>query len=169
MDKLKPCRKENGRFKSKHGMYGTNLYHVWNGMMGRCSNPNNKDYKHYGERGITVCDDWKKPEKFFEWAFLNGYQVGLTLDRIDTNKGYYPDNCRWISNAEQQRNKRNNRIIEYNGEKHCVAEWAEITGINKRTITSRLRYGWSLDEIFTIPPTHKNSRIRNNKSMEQGE
>lgn len=158
-DELK-SRDHTGRFKPKHGMYGTKLYHIWNGMTGRCLNKNNKDYKDYGGRGITVCEAWRKPENFFGWAFLNGYSVDLTLDRIDTNKGYSPDNCRWISSASQQRNKRNNRLIEYKGEVHCAAEWAEITGISKGTIVSRLRYGWTPEEILTIKPSHRNAKFR---------
>ena len=146
------------KFQKKHGMCGTRLYHIWTGLIGRCLNPNNKDFVYYGGRGITVCEDWKIPENFFEWAFSSGYSANLTLDRINCNKGYSPDNCRWITNSEQQRNRRNNRIIEYNGEKHCIAEWAEITGINQQTIYSRLVYGWPIDKILTIQPTHKNAR-----------
>ena len=166
-EELKP-KDERGRYKARHGMDGTKLYHIWNGMCGRCLNPSNKDYKDYGGRGITICEEWRIPENFFGWAFLNGYNVDLSLDRKDTDKGYSPDNCRWISLAEQQRNKRNNRLIEYKGETHCIAEWSEITGIPKGTITSRLRYGWTPEEIFTIPPSHRNSRYRrSNHSMEQ--
>lgn len=165
MTKLKPCnRTDDGRFGIKHGLYGTRLYHIWNGMMGRCCNPNNKDYESYGGRGITVFNDWKNSENFFGWALNNGYNNELTLDRIDTNNGYCPDNCRWISKEAQQRNKRNNRIIEYNGQKRCVAEWSEITGISKSTIVSRLRHGWTAKETLTIKPSHKNSLHR---SMEQ--
>lgn len=167
MSELIKSRDSSGKYKARHGMYGTKLYHIWNGLTGRCLNPNNKDYPNYGGRGITVCEEWKKPENFFGWAFLNGYNVNLTLDRIDTDKGYSPDNCRWVTNNEQQRNKRNNRIIEYDGESHCIAEWAEITGISKDTIESRLRYGWSPEEILTIQPSYKNSKYRSNRGMEQ--
>ena len=166
MTELKP-RDSRGKYKSRHGMYGTRLYHIWNGLSGRCLNPNNKDYANYGGRGITVCDKWRKPENFFEWAIHNGYNADLTLDRIDVNKGYSPENCRWITGAEQQRNRRNNRIIELNGEFHCVAEWAEITRIPKQTITSRLRYGWTPEEILTIKPSHRNRQKHgSNQSME---
>lgn len=165
MTDLKP-RDERGKYKARHGMYGMRLYHIWNGMSGRCLNQKNKDYKNYGGRRITMCKEWRTPENFFGWAFLNGYNVDLSLDRIDTNKGYSPDNCRWISLAQQQRNKRNNRLITYSGETHCVAEWAEIKGISKSTIVSRLRGGWTPEEIFTIPPSHKNSRYKSNRSME---
>ena len=158
MGELKPCVDNMGRFKARHGMYGTRLYHIWNGLMGRCLNPKNKDYSNYGGRGITVCEEWKKPENFFGWAFLNGYTVDLTLDREDYNKGYSPENCRWITNNEQQRNKRTNRVLSYNGESHCVSEWAEMVGIPSHTIISRLRYGWSTEDALTVTPTHRNAR-----------
>lgn len=126
-------------------------------MCGRCNNPNNKDYPDYGGRGITVCEEWRKPENFFGWAFLNGYSVDLTLDRIDVNGNYCPENCRWITADVQQRNRRNNRILEYNGEKHCIAEWSEITGINAYTIWSRIHYGWSVEDALTVTPSRSNT------------
>lgn len=155
--KLKPCRKDDGTFAKKHGMYGTRLYHIWNGLNGRCNNPNNKDYANYGGRGISVCDEWREAQNFFDWAIDNGYSHELSLDRINTNGDYCPNNCRWITVNEQQRNKRNNRIIEYNGKKHCIAEWAELTGIPKQTIVSRLRYGWDVKDVLTIKPSYRNS------------
>lgn len=150
MEELKPRSEQTGRFKARHGMYGTKLYHIWNGMTGRCMNPNNKDYPNYGGRGIRVCEEWKTPELFFGWAFLSGYNVDLTLDRIDYNQGYFPENCRWISIDAQQRNKRNNHILEYKGESHCIAEWSEIVGIPKQTILSRIRRGWSTEKALTV-------------------
>lgn len=157
MDKLKPCRDNFGRFKTKHGMYGTRLYHIWNGFTGRCFNPKNKDYENYGGRGITVCEDWKNPTSFFDWAISNGYSDTFTLDRKDTNGPYSPENCRWITSAQQQRNRRNNHKISYNGEEHCLAEWAEITGMPSKTILSRIRRGWDIaDALFN--PAHVKKR-----------
>lgn len=155
-------RDSTGKYKARHGMYGTKLYHIWNGIRNRCLNPKNKDYANYGGRGIDICPEWDEPEKFFGWAFLNGYNVDMSLDRIDNNKGYSPDNCRWVLLTEQQRNKRNNHIIEYDGESHCIAEWAEITGINRRTILSRLKYGWAIKDVLTIKPSYKNKGRRYN-------
>ena len=154
MDKLKPCRNADGSFKSKHGLYGTRLYHIWNGMNARCNNPNSKDYRLYGARGISVCDEWKDSSKFFAWALNNGYNDSLTLDRIDCDKNYEPNNCRWISNSLQQTNKRNNHFIEFNGETHCISEWARITGIPKVTILLRIKRGWTPVEALMIPPSH---------------
>lgn len=98
--------------RSTHGKSGTRLHTVWKGMNQRCSNPNHKGYKYYGGRGISVCEVWKNSfEAFYEWALLNGYNPcakrgECTLDRIDVSGDYCPENCRWTTNAEQQRNKR---------------------------------------------------------------
>lgn len=93
-NKVISIRDTKGRYTKKHGMYGTRLYHIWNGLRGRCLNPNNKDYNNYGGRGITVCKEWDNAESFFKWALSSGYNDNLTLDRINTNKGYCPSNCR---------------------------------------------------------------------------
>ena len=168
IEKLKPCRDiESGKFICNHGMYGTRLYHIWNGMKGRCFNKNNKDYPNYGGRGISICDEWKySAEKFFEWSISHGYGKYLSIDRIDNNKGYTPENCQWISNKKQQRNKRNNHIVYFNGESHCVSEWADITGISKGTIVSRIRYGWNVKDILQVKPSHHNRLYRNSSKLE---
>lgn len=156
--------KETGRFESTHGMYGTRLYHIWSGFKGRCLNEKSRDYSDYGGRGITICEEWHNPNNFFKWALSNGYDDDLTIDRIDNSKGYSPDNCRWITNAKQQRNKRSNVVIEYCGEKHCVAEWAEIINVKQKTIYERVKRGWSAKEIITTP-TLKNERLKHETDM----
>lgn len=152
-------QEKTGDHRTRHGMYGTKLYKSWTGMLQRCNNPNDPQYINYSGRGITVCEEWKKPEIFFSWAFSHGYHEGLTIDRIDNNKGYFPDNCRWITMDAQQRNKRNNRVIEFNGEKHCVAEWAEITGISWRVILYRLD-NWPVEKVFTTPVRQRKKSIK---------
>lgn len=98
--------------RKTHGESHSRLHMVWQGMNQRCTNPNRKHYKHYGGRGIKVCEEWRNSfEAFREWALSNGYRPDAargecTLDRIDVNGNYCPENCRWITNAEQQRNKR---------------------------------------------------------------
>ena len=101
-------RKETTRkAKSKHGMKGTRLYRIWQGMKSRCGNPNIPCYPYYGGRGITVCDEWKNSfEAFRDWALSHGYSDELTIDRMDVNGNYEPSNCRWASMAEQNKNKR---------------------------------------------------------------
>lgn len=96
-------------------------------MKQRCCGYNAKSYKHYGGRGITVCEEWRNSfEAFYEWAMANGYSDSLTLDRIDVNGNYEPSNCRWATMKEQNNNKRNNRNITYKGETHTLAQWIEI-------------------------------------------
>lgn len=95
----------------KHGLKNTKLYDVWEGMKQRCSNPKHTGYKYYGARGIKVCKEWKDNFKiFYEWATNNGYKQGLSIDRIDVNGDYTPSNCRWVTMAEQNKNKRKNKI-----------------------------------------------------------
>jgi len=88
----------------KHGMHGTRLYKIWSNMLQRCSNPNFKEYESYGGRGIKVCEEWKNSKSFIEWALSNGYSNKLTIDRIENDKDYSPDNCRWATSLEQNRN-----------------------------------------------------------------
>ena len=133
-----------------HGMYGTKLYKTWNNMISRCYCKSFRKYRNYGGRGITVCDEWKASfVSFMEWAMANGYREDLTIDRIDVNGNYEPSNCRWLTNEEQQLNKRTNRNIEYNGEIHPLTKWAKITGIHPKTISTRIDRGWSVEEALT--------------------
>ena len=146
-----------GKFISTHGeSHSTKLYRVWCGMKERCSNPHNKSYKNYGGKNITVCEEWEKSyEAFREWAYANGYKQGLTIDRINTEKGYCPDNCRWVDTATQNRNYSRNHNITYNGKTQCLADWADELGINRGTVLFRLKQGLSLDEVFYIGDRRK--------------
>ena len=99
--------KHSSKRKRLGGLSGTRLYDIWKGMCRRCSDPAQKDYKDYGARGITVCDDWRLDFiKFYDWAWEHGYDPELSIDRIDVDRGYCPDNCRWASNLEQKLNRR---------------------------------------------------------------
>ena len=136
----------------KHGKSGGKLNWVWTAMKERCLNPNSKDYKYYGARGITVCDDWENSfESFMDWAYSNGYQEGLSIDRINVDGDYCPDNCRWADAKMQANNTTRNRKITYNGETHTVSEWSEITGIKYRTILQRANMGWNAERILMEP------------------
>lgn len=114
----------------------------YNGMKQRCYNTKNSQYKNYGARGIGICKEWLlNPNSFFEWGILSGYKKGLTIDRIDVNKGYEPKNCRWITMAEQQSNKRSNVIVECKGEKVTLAEASRRIGISESTVWMRVKRG----------------------------
>lgn len=135
-----------------HGMSHTRLFKSWVHMRERCYNPNDKRYSVYGGRGITVCDEWKESFiPFYEWAMSHGYSNHLTLDRIDVNKGYYPENCRWADMKTQQNNRSNNHRLEYMGETHTINEWASIVGIKRQTIQRRIKVGWSVEDALTKP------------------
>lgn len=144
--------------KTTHGHAHERLYHVWNMMKQRCNNPNFTYYSNYGDRGITVCDEWANDYAAFRsWAVSNGYdpdaQKGkCTIDRIDNSKGYSPDNCRWVGADVQANNTRANHLLEYEGEKKTLAQWARETNINAATINYRLRNGWPISEALTIKP-----------------
>jgi len=134
-----------------HGMAGKEhpVYNTWASMLQRCENPNDPGYKRYGGRGITVCDEWHDPVVFINWALANGWRKGLTLDRIDNDGNYEPDNCRWATRKEQARNKRNNRLITFNGKTQSLAAWAEELSVNYSTLGNRLNAGWSIKNAFT--------------------
>lgn len=136
-----------------HGMTGTRLYRIWDGMIDRCYRKSNRYYHNYGGRGITVCDEWRNDfSSFMKWSLSNGYQECLTIERKDNSKGYFPDNCEWISLKEQQYNKRDNHLITYNGVTRTVTEWAEITGINRNTLFARVnRLKWSPEKAIETP------------------
>lgn len=137
---------------TKHGRSRTRLYTVYRTMLQRCTNPNAHEYENYGGRGISICDEWKNSfEEFEKWALENGYDKKLTLDRIDVNGNYEPSNCRWVSMKTQQRNKRNNVRVTYNGETHCLSEWAEIFGLKYVTFRQRFYAGWSMEKIANTP------------------
>ena len=136
----------------KHGYYGTRLYGIFQQMKQRCYDKHSTNYKNYGGRGITICDEWKNNfENFYSWAVMHGYSDDLTIDRMDVNGNYEPSNCRWATKKEQARNKRTNKIVEINGEKHLVVEWAEITGLSIGCIYGRIRRGEKGEDI--IRPT----------------
>lgn len=145
------CYKKSGVTSITHGLTHNRIRTIWVNMKQRCENPNNPNYKYYGDRGITVCKEWQNLETFYEWANSNGYRDNLTIDRIDVNGNYEPSNCRWITMKEQHNNKRSNRIIEYRGQKYTLTQLAEKSGIKKTTLKERLNLGWSVEDAVSRP------------------
>ena len=116
-------------------------YPSWHAMLDRCENPNVENYPLYGGRGIRVCAEWHDIQEFEKWAEQTGYEPGLTLDRIDVNGDYCPNNCRWATRKEQANNRRNTLYITFLGETHTLSEWAEMLGVNRSTLSSRYYRG----------------------------
>ena len=137
------------------------VYRCWSSMKQRCFNKKDSNYRNYGGRGISICDEWKNDfMSFYNWATKNGYSDKLTIDRIDNNGNYEPKNCRWTDMKTQSNNTRKTNIIEYNGEKHSISEWGEITGFGYHTIANRFyKTNMSNEEILTKPKIYKNRHI----------
>lgn len=131
-----------------HGLSKTNAYKSWNNARLRCYNPNNKDYKHYGQKGLGMDSEWKEDFAKF-YADMGECPKGFTLERIDVSKGYVKGNCKWIPKSEQNSNKGNNHFITYCGETKTISQWAKETGVPQRTIWDRLQYGWELDKVLS--------------------
>lgn len=139
-------------YRLTHGASSTRLYRSWRKMIERCVNEHCASYKYYGARGISVCAEWNDFTNFQEWAIHNGYSDELTIDRIDTEKGYSPDNCRWATITEQANNKRNNHFLAYDGETLTIAQWERRTGIPQHLILQRIdRDMWSVERALTTP------------------
>ena len=154
---------ESNKERNKiHGDTNKRLYRIWQCMKRRCEYSKGSTFSNYGGRGIKVCDEWKDYQTFKEWALNNGYAENLTIDRIDNNKGYEPNNCRWATYKEQERNRRNNIYVTIDGNTRSLAEWAEITGIGRETLAWRLKHGWKPMELL-IEPNLNNKNIRSRK------
>lgn len=142
----------------RHGLTKTRLYHTWCDMKDRCYNANKPKYKNYGFRGITVCDEWLHDFKaFYDWSIANGYNDILTIDRIDVDKGYSPDNCRWADNKTQANNKTTNHYVKYKGKVLTVSELAEEVGLIYNTLIRRILNNPDKDvsELIEKPISHK--------------
>lgn len=159
------ARETKGKASIKHGKRKTPLYNVWTLMKQRCHNETNKSYRLYGKRGIQVCDEWKDDfDKFYAWCMENGYKKGMQIDRIDTDGNYCPENCRFVTLKENENNRRDNVMIDYQGEKYTLAQFSEKFNMKY----DRLRYlyircGLSIEEIiendYINKPYKRNSKV----------
>ena len=121
-------------------------------MRMRCNCKTNKAYKNYGGRGIKVCDEWNDYLIFKSWSLNNGYTDDLTIERIDINKGYSPDNCKWIPLKDQCLNKQNTIWVDYKGQRKPLKVWCDELGLKYEKITQRLKpLGWSVERAFETP------------------
>ena len=141
-------RELTARRSTKHGLcrpgHRHPLYYVWWTMIQRCSNPKTEMFHAYGGRGISVCDEWRNSSKsFFDWALSHGYRRGLSIDRIDSNGNYCPENCRWATAIQQANNQRTNHMITINGVTMTAAMWARSRNWDPDVVHSRLNHGWS--------------------------
>lgn len=152
-NKVKSCGCINKeRMKIGHPIHGqshTRLYKLWKGMRRRCNDKNNdRNNKYYVSKGIMVCDEWNDFEIFMNWAYENGYRDGLSIDRIDNNKDYCPDNCRFVTMDEQRNNTSRSRFITFNGVTKTAIDWSRETGVKYKTIISRLNRGLPPEEVL---------------------
>ena len=154
-------RGKNNIGNFKHGGRKERLYSVWQSMKSRCLNRNDTFYYRYGGRGIRVCDDWLDYEKFRTWALSSGYDPNseyrkCTLDRIENDGSYCPENCRWVAQKIQNNNRSSNHIVTNgDGVSKTLSEWSRIVGIKKDTLRRRIcDRGWDVDRALT-EPVHK--------------
>jgi len=140
-----------GMLNKKHGQAKSEEYSVWQNMISRCTNIKVGSYSRYGERGITVSDEWRNFENFY--ADMGKRPKGKTLDRIDNNGPYSKENCRWATVAEQNRNTRRTKLIEFNGKTQCLKDWANEVGMAYNTLRKRfVLYNWPFEKAITTPP-----------------
>lgn len=133
----------------RHGQCGTPTYRTWKSMVARCTRTTHHAYARYGGRGIVVCDSWRDFTNFL--ADMGPRPTETTLDRIDGDGPYSPENCRWATWIEQQQNRRSNVILEHLGKSQCVAAWAREYGIAADTFTWRIKHGWSMEDALAAP------------------
>lgn len=158
-EKFKSCGCLNAERILKHGESRTKEYRTWLTMRQRCENPNNPPYEKYGAKGITVCERWKDYENFK--ADMGECPTPRhTIDRIDGTKGYSPENCRWATYAEQNRNLSKNVVIEINGVKNILADWCDMYKIDRATVGARLKRGWDPVKAIKTPA----NQLYNSKS-----
>lgn len=153
------CKKKRFPAARKHGWSGRKLHNTWMAMRRRCS-PScpERAIAFYYEKGIRVCEEWSDFIAFKDWALANGYEDGLTIDRIDGNGNYEPGNCRWATMTQQNNNSARNRILELNGESKTLEKWAESLGVTPSAILGRIGRGWTVDRALTVKGGNRNAQ-----------
>lgn len=158
-------REESAKRLKVHGLSKHPLHSIWSTMIARCLSVKSTNYEGYGGRGIVICDNWLLPKgqgflNFYNWAIANGWEKGLTIERIDVNGNYCPENCTWIPRSEQARNRRNNKVVTYKGHTAILKEIVELFGtVSYDTTVHRLSSGWSLDDALSLPLNTKIKKV----------
>jgi hypothetical protein len=134
------------------------IYNIWCGILRRCYNKNQRSFNNYGLRGITVCDNWKDFKNFYDWAIANGYKDGLSIERINVNGNYCPENCTWITMKEQAKNKTNNIWVEYNGKSLILKDVANLENVNYKDLWRMYKIKNDIKEALKICYIHKQKR-----------
>ena len=153
---------QGNKLAQKHGLSKTRLHKIWHSMYCRCYYKSTNQYKHYGGKGIKVCDEWKHMDgfiNFYNWAINNGYDEELTLDRIDNEKDYTPENCRWVTSKFQSNHKTNNVFHTFKGETKTSKQWCEQYNISQTTLNDRLKRGWTLEQALTISTKGNHKKV----------
>lgn len=149
-ERLAENRRAVRKYQGKYDSSGhSRIYRIWRLMKARCANPKLEDYPRYGGRGIKVCDEWVDFQAFHDWAVSNGYSDDLSIDRIDPDKNYCPENCRWVDSETQNNNRGDNVFLEYKGERMTIAQWSRKIDVSQMILYGRRRRGWSDEEIIT--------------------
>lgn len=159
--KLSSDRGKNNKYAVRHGLYNGNrrLFTIWTGMKTRCFNTKVREYHQYGGRGITMLEEWRLSfTVFYEWAISTGYNDSLSIDRIDVNGSYVPENCRWATTMEQSRNRRNSRLYTYNGVTRNSVDWATLFGISVQVLNQRIKLGWTMEKALTVSTKGKHRK-----------
>ncbi len=148
--------------RTTHGMKHSKIYSVWCGMKTRCLNPNALSYKHYGGRGVLICNEWLDFENFYD--DMGECPEGHTLDRIDNNGNYELNNCRWATKEQQDSNKQNSRFVTYKGITKTIAQWERLYNMPQNLLRGRLKLDWTLDMAFNTKTLNKGQRYETLRS-----
>lgn len=152
--------KSCGCLKMKYFILNRRIFRIWCNMQKRCTDKSRKDSKYYYGKGVKVCKEWEIYENFQSWALKNGYSDDLTLDRIDNNGNYEPSNCRWITIAEQQRNKCNCYYVTINGVKKTLSEWAREIGVHRETLRYRVEKNMPVNKLLSKSNLNKGKELK---------
>ena len=154
------CLRHKHSHNYLHGKSKSALYQMWKSMLYRCESPKNIAYKFYGARGITVCDEWHNFSVFEKWVKETKPNADYTIERIDVNKGYYPNNCTWIPLNKQANNRRSCVMITYNNDTHNLMEWCKLLNLDYKRVHNRMyKLGWTFEKAISTPIDIKKSKV----------